>query len=94
MRVLIISLRELNPAYKSATETPNIPRVLVDKQALSGAFTKANLSYNRYFSLDGPRAVGNIRENKRVIATRTPAGKSGRALSDFRNNTSWAVLIT
>lgn len=71
---------QINPAYVSATETPNIPRVLVNKQSLSGTFTKANLSYNRYFSLDGPRAVGNIRENKRVIATRLLLGKAGGAI--------------
>jgi outer membrane protein insertion porin family len=70
----------LNPAYVSDAATPGIPRVLVEKQSLGGAFTKANLAYNRYFSLDGPRTLGNIRENKRVIATRLLVGKAGGAI--------------
>jgi outer membrane protein insertion porin family len=67
----------LNPDFPS---DPNAPRVLVDRQSLSGAFTKANLAFNKYFSLDGPRTVGNIRENKRVIATRLLLGKAGGSI--------------
>jgi outer membrane protein insertion porin family len=70
----------LNPDYINETDTPGIPRVLVDKQGLNGSFTKMNLSFNKYFSLDGPRTLGNIRENKRVIATRLLVGKAGGAI--------------
>ncbi|MES2462719.1 MAG: BamA/TamA family outer membrane protein [Armatimonadota bacterium] len=63
----------LNPDY--ATD-PTQPRVIVDQQSLSGQFAKANLAFNRYFSLDGPRTLGNIRENKRVVATRILLGKA------------------
>lgn len=69
----------LNPDWSEGAPE-SIPKVLVDQQSLSGAFTKANLSFNKYFSLDGPRTLGNIRENKRVIATRLLLGKAGGAI--------------
>ncbi|MBC8101489.1 MAG: BamA/TamA family outer membrane protein [Cytophagales bacterium] len=58
-------------------DDPDNPRVFVDRQSLSGAFTKANLTLNRYFSLNGPRTLANIRENKKVIATRLLLGRAG-----------------
>lgn len=71
----------LNPDYVSDTETPGVPRILVDKRSEQGGFAKYNIDVRRYMSLSGPRKPGNITEPKRVLATRVllglAAGKIG-----------------
>jgi outer membrane protein insertion porin family len=69
----------LNPDYRNATETPNIPRVLVDTRSARGPFTKYNLELRRYWSLNGRRV--DITEPKRILATRLLVGRASGTLS-------------
>lgn len=63
----------LNPAFVSNEATPNVPRVLTEDFSQRGGFSKINLDTRYYFSLQGPRR-NNLREPKRVIATRLLLG--------------------
>jgi len=68
-----------NPAYdytKTSTDPVNIgvPYFLLDKSTLDGTFEKYNLDVRKYISLNGKRTLGNIRENKKVVATRLLLG--------------------
>ncbi|MGC4047230.1 MAG: BamA/TamA family outer membrane protein [Armatimonas sp.] len=69
----------LNPDYISATETPNIPRVLVDTNSAKGPFTKYNLELRKYWSLNGQRV--DLTEPKRVLATRLLLGRASGTLA-------------
>lgn len=69
----------LNPDYVSATETPNIPRVLVDQRSARGPFAKYNLEYRRYWSLNGQRV--DLTEPKRILATRLLVGRASGTLA-------------
>ncbi len=64
----------VNPAWVGPTETPNVPRILVDKRTQSGSFAKYNLDLRSYLSLNGPRRPGSITEPKRVLAGRVLFG--------------------
>lgn len=63
----------INPLYKNATETPNIPRVLVDNRSQSGAFAKWNLDLRRYVSLSGPRTT-DLNAPRKIWAQRLLVG--------------------
>ena len=62
----------INPDWKSATETPTIPRVLVEPRFQSGGFGKWSLDLRQYRSLDGARK--DLNESKRVWASRILIG--------------------
>jgi outer membrane protein insertion porin family len=65
----------LNPAYVSATATPNLARVLVTPRSQSGAFTKYGIDYRRYTSLDKtPRQKPS--DPRRVWASRLMYGSA------------------
>ena len=70
----------LNPDYVSATQTPGIPRVLVDTRSAQGGFTKYNLELRKYWSLNGQRGA-DITQPKRVLATRLLYGKAGGTIA-------------
>ena len=63
----------LNPAYVSATATPNISRVLVEQRDQRGGFTKFNIDTRRYLNLSKTPRV-TLREAKPVLAQRLLLG--------------------
>ncbi|MDX1933592.1 MAG: BamA/TamA family outer membrane protein [Capsulimonadales bacterium] len=70
----------LNPAFISTTETPDVPRVLVDERNQRGGFTKFVVDSRRYFNLSRTPRV-TLREPKTVLAVRTLLGTSGGNLA-------------
>lgn len=70
----------LNPAYVSATATPGIPRVLVEARSAQGGFTKYNLEFRKYVSLNGKRGA-DILQPKRILATRLLYGKANGTIA-------------
>lgn len=70
----------VNTGYVSGNSATG-PQYFLDKSSINGPFTKYNLDFRKYVSLNGRRTMGNIRENKNVIAGRvllgTAVGKIG-----------------
>ncbi|MCX6365855.1 MAG: BamA/TamA family outer membrane protein [Armatimonadetes bacterium] len=60
----------LNPNFGATGE----PRLLIDNRNQNGAFAKYTLDARNYLSLNGRRTANNLREGKRVLATRLLAG--------------------
>lgn len=60
----------LNPSFGQ----PNEPRLLLENRKQQGAFAKYTIDLRRYTSLNGKRSKDNLREGKRVWATRLQMG--------------------
>ncbi|WP_309721705.1 BamA/TamA family outer membrane protein [Armatimonas sp.] len=60
----------LNPNFGTTGE----PRLLIDNRSQNGAFAKYTLDVRNYLSLNGRRTPNNLREGKRVLASRLLAG--------------------
>ncbi len=62
----------LNPNYGQTGES----RILVENRNQSGPFTKYTLDLRNYLSLNGRRTANNLREGKKVLASRLMVGTS------------------
>ncbi|WP_394795672.1 outer membrane protein assembly factor [Armatimonas sp.] len=60
----------INPKFGQTGE----PRLLIENRNQQGAFAKYTLDYRRYTSLTGQRTKDNLREGKRVLASRLLVG--------------------
>lgn len=65
--------------YQKPTLNPNFgqagqPRLLIENRSQNGAFAKYILDARRYTSLNGARSKDNLREGKRVLASRLLVG--------------------
>lgn len=60
----------LNPKYGQTGE----PRLLIENRSQNGGFVKYILDARRYTSLNGERTKDNLREGKRVLASRLMVG--------------------
>ena len=62
----------LNPSFGQTGE----PRLLLEDRNQTGAFTKYTIDLRNYFSLNGRRTANNLREAKKVLASRLMVGTS------------------